>query len=274
MSRIEKALEKASWQRSMSNPTGGVRQSADQTSNGPAAKSVGAGHPVDPHLIAINGHATQVSEEYKKLKTTVVNMMKQKGGQNMLIVTSAVGGEGKSLTAANLALSLSQDYDHSVLLIDADMRKPTLHRLFRVTSDIGLSDCIADGKDIASGLIGLGNGNLSLLSSGRQNNSPVELFSSQKTQRALADLKDQYAGWYIIIDTPPVLLFAETKMLSMLVDGVIFVVKEGRATLQHVIDALDALKDANVMGVVYNAVGPSGLHGRYTYHSYYADYGK
>ncbi len=274
MSRIEKALEKASRLRSISSRPGGVRQSADQTGNGPAARRVEAGHPLDPHLIAISGHTTPVSEEYKKLKTTVVNMMKQRAGQNMLIVTSSVGGEGKSLTAANLALSLSQDYDHSVLLIDADLRKPSLHRLFRVTPDIGLSDCIADGKDIASGLIALGNGNLSLLPSGRQNSSPVELFSSQKMQRALDALKDQYADRYIIIDTPPVLLFAETKMLSMLIDGVIFVVKEGGASLQHVTDALEALSGANIIGVVYNAVGPAGLHGRYTYHSYYADYGK
>ncbi len=274
MSRIEKALEKASQLRNMSNRAGGVRQPADQTGHGAAAKNIETSRSVDPHLIAINGHATEVSEEYKKLKTTIVNMMKREAGQNMLLITSSVGGEGKSLTAANLALSLSQDYDHSVLLIDADLRKPSLYRLFRVTPDTGLADCIADGNDIAAGLIALGNGNLSLLPSGRHNNSPVELFSSQKMQRTIAALKDQYADWYIIFDTPPVLLFAETKLLSMLVDGVILVVKEGRAPLQHITDALDALKGANVMGLVYNAVGPAGLHGRYTYHSYYVDYGK
>ncbi len=273
MSRIEKALEKASHLRNSGYRPGAARPSADQAGRD-TTTTPETGHPVDPHLIAISGHATPVSEEYKKLKATVMSMMKQETGKNMLLVTSSVGGEGKSLTAANLAISLSQEYDHSVLLIDADLRKPSLHWLFKVSPEIGLSDCIADGMDIASGLITLGNGNLSLLPSGKKSSSPVELYSSQKMQRALAALKDRFADWYIIIDTPPVLLFAETKMLSTLVDGVIFVVKEGRAPLQHVADALDALKGANVMGVVYNGVGTAVFQGRYAYHSYYADYGK
>jgi non-specific protein-tyrosine kinase len=73
---------------------------------------------------------------------------------------------------------------------------------------------------------------------------------------------------------PPVLLFAETKLISTLADGIIFVVKEGGTSLQHITEALDSLKAENVMGIVYNAMGTDGLNNRYSYHAYYTDYQK
>ncbi len=274
MSRIENALEKASRMRNGSDATEKPRQSVDQRHRRPALQSPGPLQDVDPHLIAHSDSAAVVSEEFKKLKAMIIKMTKQESFKNMLLVTSSVGGEGKSTTAANLALSLAQEYDHSVLLIDADMRKPTLHRLFNVTPGIGLSDCVSDERDIASALVKIGNGNLMFLPPGKRTENPVELFSSQRMEKALAAMKYRYPDRYIIIDAPPVLLFAETKLISTLVDGIIFVVKEGRASLQHITEALDSLKSENVMGIVYNAVGADGLNNRYSYHAYYTDYQK
>jgi exopolysaccharide/PEP-CTERM locus tyrosine autokinase len=156
-------------------------------------------------------------------------MTRREPFKNVLLVTSSVGGEGKSITAANLALSLARDYDHSVLLIDADTRKPSLHTLLNVKPGIGLSDCVADNVDVGSALVKVGNDNLKFLPSGRKIENPVELFSSQKMEKLIAEMKCRYSDRHIIIDSPPVLLFAETKMLSALVDGIIFVVREGRA---------------------------------------------
>lgn len=273
MSRIEKALEKAARLRGDDFTSKGSQQ-RDVHYRHASRQTTGTALTDDPYLVGGRYPATPVSEEYKKLKATIVKLTKQEPFKNMLLVTSAIGGEGKSLTAANLALSLSQDYDHSVLLVDADVRKPSLHKLFNVTPESGLSDCVDDDRDIGSALIKLGNGNLTLLPSGKRHDNPVELFSSQRMQKALASLKYRYPDRYIIIDTPPVLLFAETKMISSFVDGIIFVIKEGRAPLQHITDALDALKDEDVMGVVYNGAGPNGFNGRYAYHAYYADYKK
>jgi len=274
MSRIEKALEKATRMRNGSDATAGLRQSVDHRHRRPALQSPGPLQDVDPHLIAHSDSAAIVSEEYKKLKATIIKMTKQEPIKNMLLVTSAVGSEGKSITAANLALSLAQDYDHSVLLIDADLRKPTLHRLFNVTPGIGLSDCVSEERDIASALIKIGNGNLMFLPPGKRTENPVELFSSQRMEKALAAMKYRYPDRYIIIDAPPVLLFAEAKLISTLVDGIIFVVKEGGTSLQHVTEALDSLKAENLMGIVYNAMGTDGLNNRYSYHAYYTDYQK
>ena len=100
----------------------------------------------------------------------------------------------------------------------------------------------------------------------------MELFSSQKMAKLIDDLKNRYPDRYVIIDTPPVLLFAETKMLSGLADGVIFVVREGLAPLEHILEALDLLKDEHLLGVVYNDAGPEGVNGTYPYHSYYHHY--
>jgi len=273
MSRIEKALEEASRLRSDNRET----REPHETTAPPERKirhAAAGAAPIDnPYLVAYNKPHSPAAEEYKKLKSQIITMTKQDPQKNVILVTSAVGGEGKSVTTANLALSLAQDYDHSVLLIDADMRKPTLHELFQVTPGIGLSDCVAEDLDIGSALITLGNGNLSFLSSGKQGKkNPVELVSSQRMQKALAAMKYRYADRYIIIDTPPVLLFAETKMMSALADGIIFVIKEGRAPLQHVLDALEALRGENIIGIVYNAAESGGLNGRSTYHSYYRDY--
>jgi protein-tyrosine kinase len=273
MSRIEKALEKAAQLRGDDGTQKRSGQRDVRYQHAPR-QTVGTTPIDDPYLVAFRDPASPASEEYKKLKSRIVMLTKQESFKNTLLVTSAVGGEGKSITAANLALSLSQDYDHSVLLVDADVRKPSLSKLFNVKTGIGLSDCIEDDRDIGSALIKLGNGNLTFLPSGKRPDNAVELFSSQRMQRTLGALKYRYPDRYIIIDTPPVLLFAETKMISSFVDGIIFVIKEGRAPLKYIDEALDALKDENIMGVVYNGAGPNNLTGRYAYHSYYLDYQK
>jgi exopolysaccharide/PEP-CTERM locus tyrosine autokinase len=271
MSRLENTIEKESRQRRNAVPAAESEHALPAHRNSPAQQAVRLDHP---HLVTSRSSFSPVSEEYKKLKARIMRMTKQEPFRNVLLVTSAVGGEGKSVTAANLALSLARDYDHSVLLIDADTRKPALHALLNVKPGTGLSDCIADGVDIGSALIKVGNGNLQFLPAGRKNENPVELFSSQRMQKIIAEMKHRYPDRYIIIDTPPVLLFAETKMMSGLADGIIFVVREGLAPLQHVMEALDLLKDEHLLGVVYNDAGPEGLNGHYPYHSYYHHYEK
>jgi Mrp family chromosome partitioning ATPase len=144
--------------------------------------------------------------------------------------------------------------------------------LLNLKPGLGLADCAADDIDVGAALIKVGNGNLHFLPPGKKIENPVELFSSQKMQKLIAEMKNRYPDRYIIIDSPPVLLFAETKMLSSLVDGIIFVVREGRAPLNHIAEALDLLKEERVMGIVYNDAGPEGPHGNYPYHAYYSHY--
>lgn len=263
MSKTETALEKAAKLRSTKN-----------MSERPRQLSPGTAYRDNPYLVTISDPTSPVAEEYRKLKSSLIRLTKKDQFKNVLLVTSSVGGEGKSITALNLALSLSQDYDHSVLLIDADLRMPSLQRYLNVTAETGLSDCLVDGIDVGAALIRIGEGNLTFLPSGKKNEKPVELFSSKKMEKLIYDMKYRYPDRYIVIDTPPALLFAETKMMSALVDGVIFVIQENKVSPQNVSETLETLKDASIMGIVYNNVSVENLNGRYNYHSYYRYYGK
>jgi len=224
-----------------------------------------------PSIVAARKVDSPVTEEYKKLKSRIVDLTTKDGFKNTLAVTSSVSEEGKSITAVNLAVSLSQDYDHAVILIDADLRRPTLHTYLNRTPGKGLSDCLVGGIDPDAALMPIGSKKLSFLPAGKKIDDPVEFFASRKMQALMQDLKARYADRYIIVDTPPVLLFAETKKISAFADGTILVVKEGRATLENISEALDILKETNVMGIVYNHASLQNLNESSYYH-YYSRY--
>ncbi len=264
MSRIEKALEKAVQLRD--SRTGGGPAGAAPGNEKAAGTRAFAGQPEahisDPHIVTLNNPDSPVSEEYRKLKSMIVKLTRQGGFRNTLLVTSALGLEGKSITAINLAITLSQEYDHTVLLVDADLRKPALHSYFNITPEIGLADCIADECDLGSALIRTGIGKLSLLPAGKKVTNPAELLSSERMKEIISEMKQRYSDRYVIIDTPPILSFAETHSISSMVDGVVFVVKEGMTSLQSISDAFDILRHSKVLGMVYNDAGAEDIMDR------------
>lgn len=267
MSRIEEALEKAATLR------------RDQNATVPPGKVVGA--PIPPPagdgglkvtnrlLVAASDPYTPVAEEYRKLKSVLVRLTRRETFRNMLMITSSVGCEGKSITALNLALTLAQEYDHTVLLVDADLRKPSLHDYLGIEKRAGLSECLQENLEIKDALLRTGIGKLSLLPAGREMRNPAEVFSSQKAKDLFLELKHRYPDRYIIIDTPPVLPFAETRSLSAIVDGVVLVVKEGTVPLHQVTETLDCLKGVDLLGIVYNEVTAEYQSG---YNQYYRLY--
>jgi len=260
MSRIEKALETALKMREPS------RQPETAAGSG---SPVAPWQPQNPNIIGGDGENIFLNEQYRKLKSVLLLMTRRKGGQNTLMVTSAECGEGKSLTSINLAFVLAQEYNHSVLLIDADLRRPSIQSYLGLKPAPGLSDCLLDGVDVGRALVRVGKPKLSFMSSGRKVANPAELLSSNKMKDLLQEMKNRYRDRYIIIDTPPVLAFAETHSLSSCVDGVIYVVKEG-VSHSSVKSALDILKDSPVLGIVYNNARKDELNGRYA--SYYPEY--
>jgi protein-tyrosine kinase len=233
--------------------------------------------PKNSLIITYGDPNSPIAEEYRKLKTLLLRMTKQEF-RNTVMVTSAISGEGKSVTSANLAIMLAREYGQTVLLIDADLRRPSLQEYLGMESHIGLADCLEDGIDAGRAIVKTGIQKLSFMSAGGKSDNPSELLSSQRMQVFLSELKHRYQDRYIIIDTAPILLFAETQALSVLVDGVLVVVKEGGASLKGITEMLDILKGANVLGIVYNNASATSLDGRYHnhYQHYYSDnrYGK
>lgn len=274
MSRIEEALEKAAQLR---NNKRGFDAPGKISAPAPAAVSPATRYPslsgaaaalTSPMLVTATDPHSPSAEEYRKLKSVLVSMTRQDTFRNTLMVASSVSGEGKSVTALNLAISMAQEFDHTVLLVDADLRKPSLHGYFGLEPKLGLSDCLQGGVDLGDALIKTGIGKLSLLPSGKSIRNPAELFSSQRMAELIQEMKHRYPDRYIIIDTPPVLLFAETLSLSYLVDGVVFVVRQGLASVQNISDALASLKGSLVLGMVYNDVKEESIDSRYYYYNY------
>jgi protein-tyrosine kinase len=230
--------------------------------------------PTNPCVVTFSSPDSPVTEQYRKLKTLILKMTRNEF-RNTLLVTSTVGGEGKSITCANLAIMLAREYGHTVLLVDADLRKPSLQGYLGLKSVFGLADCLNDRVDLGRAIVKTGLPKLSFLSAGKKVADPAELLSSYRMKELMMELKNRYQDRYIIIDAPPTLLFAETLALSALVDGIVIVVKEGVASLQGVRDTLDVLKGASLLGIVYNDVSNASLDGSYrNYKDHYKKYQK
>ncbi len=275
MSRIEKAIEKASKMRDSMTFGETLSDKKDRSESRAVLdkKAVTVSDKVkveNPYIVTLNDPDSPASEEYRNLKSMVVRLTRQEEFKNTLMVTSTFSCEGKSVTSLNLAITLAQEYDHTVLLVDADLRNPFLHRYLNLNPEIGLSDCLINGHDIGRALIRTGIGKLTFLPAGRNVTDPAEILSSRKMKELISEMKHRYPDRYIIIDTPPVLQFAETRSISTAVDSTLFIVKEGKVPLHNIKDALDILKDCNILGIVYNDVGIENLRSHYSY--YYKDY--
>jgi protein-tyrosine kinase len=249
MSRIEQSLEKATAMRQGRKEIDMSRK--DLPNKGFRSKIMEI-HADNQYLVTIKDPKSIISEEYKILKSVVKRLTSQDGFNNVIMITSAGGNEGKSLTALNLAISLAQEYDTTALVMDADLRKPSLSSYLNIGLRKGWTDYLKDNVDLHSVMIRTNIGNLRYLPAGRSLANPVECFSSEKMKDLINELKHHYSDRYIIIDAPPVLPFAETRLIGRMADAVIFVVSEGSSTLEDVEESVEALKDANILGIVYN----------------------
>ncbi len=273
MSRIEKAIEKASKLRGVASlpvePAVPVQAKTQSVSHGSQMDRLLDVEPIsvdNPFLVAGGSADRAVAEEYKKLKSMVIRLTKGQPFRNTLVVTSAVGSEGKSITALNLATTLAQEYDHTVLLVDADLRKPSVHQFLGIQPKVGLVHCLNERAPLEQALVKTGIGKLVVLPAGGVVSDPVELLSSNRMQQIIAELKERYPERYVIIDTPPVLPFAEAQVLASRADGVIFVVREGCAKTDQIREAIETVKGSNLLGVVYNDSSVRPKKGGYYYY--------
>ncbi len=280
MSRLEEALEKAAKLRKILN---GGESRATSSVYAPAgiagAKTVLPPVPADkisvnidnPFIVTLKEPTSPISEEYRKLKSIIMKLTKKDNYLNTLMVTSTFSSEGKSITALNLAITMAQEYDHTILLVDADVRNTTLHKYLNMTPKAGLTECILKEIALPDALIRTGIGKLSFLPSGRRVKDPAELLSSNRMKEFLTEMKHRYPDRYIIIDAPPVQSCAETLSLAHMVDGILFLVMEGVATIENIQEALNLLMDANVLGLIYNNASVDAFGGYYGY--YHQKYG-
>lgn len=210
-----------------------------------------------------------IREAYKALRTNVNFALTDTEGCKVIIVTSAMQSEGKSLTALNLAISIAQT-DANVLIIDCDLRRPKLHRLLDTKSENGLSNLLMDPTKLDITMLKHEKYGLSYLLAGDIPPNPSELLASARMQTLIAELRTKYD--YIIVDTPPVDMVIDSVVLAPLTDGVLFVVKADqseRGAVMHALEQMEYAK-AKVLGYVFNGMNPeSGSgYGKYRYSKY------
>jgi capsular exopolysaccharide synthesis family protein len=235
----------------------------------------------EPKLVTIDQPKSAVSEAYRTLRTSVLFSAIQRGLKTIM-VSSAGAGEGKTTTAANLAVVLA-DANKRVILVSADLRKPRVHRFFNLDNDTGLSSALVGEVKPWEALKDPGVENLRILPSGPVPARPAELLQSEQMGELLMELRE--VADFVIIDTAPVLLVADALALVPLVDGVLFVADSeatSRSAVSHAREQLEQV-DAPLFGCVFNNFDPSkaksypyyGAYGayRYRYRHGYGTYG-
>jgi len=190
-----------------------------------------------------------VSEQFRTIRTNINFSMPDKDLKTILF-TSASPGDGKSTAAANLAVVFAQE-GKKVLLIDADMRKPTVHYTFHMTNTLGLSSLLTRQATLAE-VVKLSEIGLDVITCGPIPPNPAELLASRMMDTMLEELKMQYD--MIIFDAPPVLMVTDGQILSNKCDGTILVVSAGTSEKESVIKAKEALlsSKATIIGVILN----------------------
>lgn len=217
------------------------------------------------NLIAYNDLKNPATEAYRVIRTSI--QFAQVGKElKTLAFTSCTPNEGKSMTVANLAVVLTQA-GKSVLLLDCDMRNPTVHKNFGLSNKLGLSSCISMGTALSDAVQKTSIEGLYALTGGVIPPNPSELLGSEQMKNVLQRAKEQYD--YVLIDTPPVMPVTDALIVSSFVDGMILVIASAEVKVEMARDVKKQLQQAgaNILGVVLNKVR-SEHHG-YGYGYYY-----
>jgi len=198
------------------------------------------------------------SEEFGTLRTSLAHL-KAGPGIRTILVTSSSPEEGKSFTAANLALAEAQLADNPTLLCDFDLRWPSLHRIFQIDRGPGLSDYLLGQAKLAEVIQRIGDSSLFVMTAGAPVLSPLELLHLGQTRRLLIDLSNLFRC--VILDSPPLLSASDASLLATLVDGTLLVARLDVTRVDAMGHAIQSLGQNNVLGIIANG-GREGQNGR------------
>jgi len=209
--------------------------------------------------------AAGLIEQYRRLAAVMHHAQTERGARSVMI-GSAVAAEGKTLTATNLALTLSQSFDRRVLLIDADLRRPSLHEAFQLRNDHGLVDSLRQpgGGRLPVHMV---SRNLWVLTAGRPTSDPMSGLVSEAMKQLLADASEQF-DW-VIVDTPPVALMPDANLLAGMIDTALLVVSANTTPYPLVQRAAAAIGMSRILGVILNRSSQAALEQEYGYYGYY-----
>jgi receptor protein-tyrosine kinase len=203
------------------------------------------------------------SEEFRTLRTRL-NHIQSLEPIHSVVVTSPSPAEGKSFTAANLALAQSHLADNYTLLCDFDFRRPTLHNLFQIPRVPGTTDFLLGEATLAQVIKRVAGTNLFVMPAGTLVHNPLELLNLKEVRHLIKELPKIF-NW-VILDTPPLLFSADANLLSTLCDGSLIVVRIGQTSYEQLGRAVQSLCENNVLGIVANGAHSGELYSKYTYY--------
>lgn len=216
-------------------------------------------------LLGTDGFSGAALEQYRKLAATLHHSQVERGTR-VVMTASALPGEGKSLTAVNLALTLSESYHRRVLLIDADLRRPSIQRLFGLPAVSGLNEGLKADQDRPMPVMQVSE-RLAVLAAGRPESDPMSGLTSDRMRRLIVQAASAF-DW-VILDTPPVGLLPDANLLAANVDGVLLVVRSRKAPFALVKRTVDAVGHDRILGVIMNAVDYKNDRNAGGYYEYY-----
>lgn len=263
--KLRKALDKAKQTRRESSEAEAVQAPPEFLKHKEAASGNGWKPPVysqsqhvqldtevllDNRCIGFDPDSFQI-ECYKVLRTKIQQLTEHRGW-NTVMITSTVPGEGKTLTAVNLALTFAKSYNQTVMLVDCDLHHQSVHRTLGIKSKSGLVDYLVHDQPLNECIIWPGIDKLTLMSGGRTIQDTTELLGSPRMQTLVKEMKSRYNDRYVIFDVPPLMVGADALALAPFIDCIVMVVEEGRTSTKEVQRAVEMLPKEKFIGFVMN----------------------
>jgi protein-tyrosine kinase len=193
-----------------------------------------------------------VSAAYKMLRTRVLQRMREHGWSTVAVV-SPMPNDGKTFTAINLAIAIASDTTHSTLLVDFDLRKPSVSRRFGFEPEYGVDDCLTGKVGVAAALVTpSGFKKLALLPARESHSNSSELITSERAVQLVKEIKNRYSNRIVVFDLPPILVADDAMAFAPLVDCALLVVGAGRTRQEELVRSLDVLHKVPILGTVLN----------------------
>ena len=269
MGKIADALEKNQKQKLVPLPSSVKRPDRRPSGMKPSpVKEAKIGtEGFDPRLVVMSAPGSVDAERFNILRSLLI-FNQEKPDARVIMVTSALPGEGKTYVAANLGACFAQGLDQHVMLLDCDLRRPRLHTLLGCPNHEGLHEYLTGQRQLPDLIIRTNIERLSFLAAGSMPPNPSELISSNAMKECLQELKARYRDRYIIVDTTPGTLTSESNALVSFVDGIVLVVMAQKTPREAIQSCIDKLGREKILGIVFN--GYNAKPGNYA--KYYQDY--
>ena len=271
MSRIEEAMQK----KADSDARGRSHTVVQVPSSGSAVPVTQIARPapagvVDEHIISFHHPRSGLTENFKQIRLVIQNMLPE-GDNKLIMFTSSFRGEGKTTASLNFAAALAHDTSKRVLMVDADLRQPMVHKLLGMKAHQGFGDLLISDAPIESVVVNTPVPGLSAVLCGEIPPNPAEVFGGERARQVFAEFKAKFDS--VVVDTPPVLPVVDTIHMASFADGVVLIVEAAKTSRKKIQRAIQLLNNANasVMGFLLNK-GQAGLSD-YRTPRYYSDNG-